>query len=62
MLRVLVLLLVLANTAYFSWSQGLLAGLGLQPAGQSEPQRLEQQIRPELLRIVPTPENQPAQR
>ena len=54
MLRLLVLLLLLANGAYFAWSQGLLAAYGLAPASQSEPQRLEQQIRPEAIRILST--------
>jgi hypothetical protein len=52
MLRLIVLLLLLANGAYFAWSQGLLAVWGLAPAQQSEPQRLAQQIRPEALRIA----------
>ncbi len=55
MLRLLVLLLLLANGAYFAWSKGLLAVYGLAPASQSEPQRLEQQIRPEAIRILSTP-------
>lgn len=50
MLRLAVLLLVLANCAYFAWSQGLLATLGLAPAVQTEPQRLGTQIRPEAIR------------
>ena len=53
MLRALVLLLVLANAAYWSWRHDLLSGLGLQPANQGEPQRLQQQIRPEQLRVEP---------
>ena len=56
MLRLLVLLLLLANGAYFAWSHGLLAAYGLAPASQSEPQRLEQQIRPEAIRILSTPD------
>ena len=52
MLRLVVLLLVLANTAYFAWSQGLLAALGLAPAVQTEPQRLGAQIRPEAIRLL----------
>ncbi len=55
MLRLLVLLLLLANGAYFAWSKGLLAAYGLAPASQSEPQRLEQQIRPEAMRILSPP-------
>ena len=46
MLRVLALLLVLANGGYWAWTQGALAGLGFAPAAQREPQRLEQQIQP----------------
>jgi hypothetical protein len=52
MLRLTVLLLLLANAAYFGWSQGLLAPWGIAPAEQSEPQRLGQQIRPQALRIL----------
>ena len=52
MLRLIVLLLLLANGAYFAWAQGLLAAWGVAPAQQSEPQRLAQQIRPEAVRIL----------
>ena len=52
MLRLTVLLLLLANAAYFAWAQGLLAPWGVAPAQQSEPQRLEQQIKPQSLRIL----------
>jgi hypothetical protein len=52
MLRLIVLLLVLANAGYFAWSQGLLAPWGIAPAQQAEPQRLAQQIKPQALRIV----------
>lgn len=54
MLRTLILLLVLANTAYFAWSRGLLHMWGLAPAAQSEPQRVAQQIQPDLLQPVIT--------
>ncbi len=56
MLRLLVLLLLLANAAYFAWSHGFLAGWGAAPAQQSEPQRLEQQIKPEAVRLLPPEE------
>jgi len=52
MLRLLIVLLLLANGAFFAWSQGYLIPWGTGPAQQSEPQRLEQQVRPEALRIV----------
>ena len=52
MLRLIVLLLLLANGGYYAWSQGLLLPWGVGPAQQSEPQRLAQQIRPEALRVV----------
>jgi hypothetical protein len=52
MLRLLVLLLVLANAAYYAWSRNLLAPVGLAPVQQSEPQRVEQQIRPDAVRVL----------
>lgn len=52
MLRLLVLVLLLANTGYYAWTQGLLAGYGFAPAAQAEPQRLAQQIRPEAMRLL----------
>lgn len=52
MLRILVLLLLLANVAYFAWSQEMFAGVGLAPAQQREPQRVAQQIRPEAVRVL----------
>jgi hypothetical protein len=52
-LRVLALLLVLANLGYYAWSRGGLAMFGTQPARftETEPQRLAQQVRPQLLQI-----------
>lgn len=52
MLRLLVLLLVLLNASYYAWSQGMLRAYGWAPAEQSEPQRLNQQIRPEAITIL----------
>ena len=49
MLRLSLLALVLANAAYFAWSQGLLAAWGFAPAQQSEPHRLAQQIKPQTI-------------
>lgn len=51
MLRILVLVLLLANAGYYAWAQGLLRDWGLAPAQQAEPQRLAQQIQPEALRL-----------
>ena len=52
MLRLIVLALILANGGYYAWSHGLLAAYGFAPTSQSEPQRMEQQINPESLRIL----------
>ncbi|OUM03799.1 hypothetical protein [Variovorax sp. JS1663] len=53
-LRALVVLLLVANLLYFAWSRGGLAMFGAVPAqlGQSEPERLTQQVRPQLLKIL----------
>jgi hypothetical protein len=56
MLRLIVLLLFLANAAYFAWSQDLLAPVGLVPVQQSEPQRVAQQVKPEAIRVLPSDE------
>ena len=55
--RVIAVLLVLANLGYFAWRQGAFAALGFQPArfSESEPQRMELQVRPELLQLRPAP-------
>jgi hypothetical protein len=53
MLRLIFLLLVLANVLFFAWSQGMLSTLGFAPAQQREPQRVANQIRPELVRVLP---------
>lgn len=52
MLRTLVALLILANAAYFAWSQGLLRDWNLGPSAAGEPQRLESQIEPQALKIL----------
>lgn len=56
MLRLLVLLLILANGAYYAWSEGLLRAYGFAPAQQREPQRVAQQIRPEAIEILSSSE------
>ena len=52
MLRLLVLILLLANGAYFAWSHDMLGSWGLGIAPQSEPQRLEQQIEPQRIQLL----------
>ncbi len=52
MLRMFVLLLLLLNGLYFAWGQGWLLAYGYGPTRQSEPQRLQQQIRPEAIQII----------
>lgn len=56
MLRLVVLALLLANAAYFAWSQNLLAPWGIALVQQSEPHRLDQQIKPQTLRILSSDE------
>ena len=57
MLRLLVLLLAVANLAYFAWWQGWLAPYGLAPVRVEEPERLAQQIRPDALKILGPADN-----
>ena len=52
MLRLAVIVLLLANAGYFAWSQGHLRQWGYGPQEQAEPQRMNQQIRPETLQIL----------
>ncbi len=52
MLRLAVIALLLANAGYYAWSQGLLKDWGFAPEEQAEPQRMNQQIRPETLQIL----------
>jgi hypothetical protein len=49
MMRTLFVLLLLANAAFFAWSQGHLAVLGFGPKDGREPQRMAQQVRPEAV-------------
>lgn len=55
MLRWAIVLLVLANAGYFAWTQGYLDGLGMAPVDQREPERLAQQVKPEVLRLLNGP-------
>jgi hypothetical protein len=54
MLRRLTVLLLLANLAYFAWTQAWLDGLlGVSSLGDREPERLTRQVRPETVIILP---------
>lgn len=52
-LRLLLVVLLLANAGYFLWARGDLAGFGLAPASlaEREPQRMARQIHPEWLQV-----------
>ncbi|KQU82874.1 sporulation protein [Variovorax sp. Root318D1] len=52
-LRLVLVVLLLANAGYWLWSRGDLAGFGLAPAilGEREPQRLARQVHPDWLQI-----------
>lgn len=54
MLRLLILWLLLANAAYFAWTHGALAKLGIVATHQAEPERLQRQVHPELLLVAPS--------
>lgn len=51
-MRVLLLILVLANSVYFGWTSGLLRPYGFAPALQNEPQRVAQQISPQSVVVL----------
>ena len=62
MLRIALLILLLANAGYFAWSQGALSSLGWAPEQHREPERLQQQLRPETLQLqLPAAEQSAAQ-
>ena len=68
MLRLAVIALLLANAGYYAYTQGWLRSARLVTPEQAEPQRLQQQIRPETLKVLraqgatnnPTPPPAPA--
>lgn len=61
MLRTLVALLVLANLLFFAWTQGWIDGVsGARATGHREPERLGQQVRPDVVRILPPQAVRPA--
>ncbi|MEY4507839.1 MAG: hypothetical protein RL297_2417 [Pseudomonadota bacterium] len=52
MLRWVLLVLVLANTVFFSWSQGFWAAQGWAPARTNEPERLQQEVQAQAIRLL----------
>jgi hypothetical protein len=54
MLRALVVALLLANALVLAWSAGALDGLlGRRPDADREPERLQRQVNPELVKLLP---------
>ena len=49
----LVVLLLAANLVWAAWSAGWLRELGLGPAAQGEPERLQRQVQPDAVRVQP---------
>ena len=62
MIRFAIVLLLLANAGYYAFSQGMLRSLGWAPHNPSEPERLQQQVKPEELRILSPQELEQAQK
>ena len=61
MLRSLVAVVVLANLLFFAWARGWLAPAWPAPRhAEREPERLEAQVRPETLSVVPPTPPAPA--
>lgn len=56
MLRWVIVLLLVANAGFYAWSNGHLTSLGFAPGEQREPERLQAQIRPEVMRLLNPPE------
>lgn len=54
MLRALIVALLLANLAFFGWTQGWFDSfVGVRSIGDREPERLQRQVRPERIRLLP---------
>lgn len=57
MLRALVVILLLANAAFFAWTQGWLDSVvGARAVGDRDTQRLARQVRPDSVRVLPAQE------
>ncbi len=56
MLRLVVVLLVLANLGFYAWTQGWMDGVvGVPAQGDREPERLTRQVRPETVHLISPP-------
>ena len=54
MFRTFVAALLVANLAFYAWSQGWLDGVvGVRSIGDREPERMARQVHPELVRVLP---------
>lgn len=56
MLKWAIWVLLLGNVGYFLWTQGHLDAVGLSPRVENEPERLQAQMRPEVLRLLNGPQ------
>lgn len=52
-MRALLAALIVANVLFFAYSRGWLDSFGLRSLGDREPERLDRQVRPETIRILP---------
>jgi hypothetical protein len=62
MLRSIVLALLLVNLGYWAWSAGALSALGFPPAAVRDPSRVDRQLRPEAVRVLPADATLPTTR
>lgn len=49
--RTLALALLVVNLLFWAWSEGYLRALGLGPHRVNEPERLQEQVKPEALKM-----------
>lgn len=52
-IKVLAMTLMVLNLLFWWWSNGSLKMFGWGPVDPREPQRVEEQLRPEVLRVMP---------
>ena len=62
MIRFAIVLLLLANAGYYAFSHGMLRSMGWVPENPAEPERMQQQVNPEALRIMTREEMEQAQK